>query len=68
MVGEEGLEPSCLATLVPKTNVYTNSTIRPFIILATYCHSAMKLNHLFCFLSTLSTPTLDCFLKKWSDE
>ena len=29
LVGEEGLEPSHLAALVPKTNVYTNFTTRP---------------------------------------
>lgn len=29
LVGEKGLEPSRLATLVPKTSVSTNSTTRP---------------------------------------
>ena len=29
-VGKEGLEPSSLAALVPKTNAYTNSAIRAF--------------------------------------
>ncbi len=29
IVGEEGLEPSSLATLVPKTNAYTNSATCP---------------------------------------
>ena len=28
-VGEEGLEPSSLAALVPKTSAYTNSATRP---------------------------------------
>ena len=31
-MGEGGLEPPSLATLVPKTNAYTNSATRPIII------------------------------------
>ena len=31
LVGEGGLEPPSLSTLVPKTNAYTNSATRPTI-------------------------------------
>ena len=36
LVGEERLELSHLAALVPKTSVYTNFTTRPYVIPSQY--------------------------------
>lgn len=44
LVGEEGLEPSRLAPLVPKTSVSTNSTTRPYLVCCYCTYSALKSN------------------------